>query len=128
MSEDQDISQELNGAFVSGERTWRGQALAPYTEGSRLLLSQIRSEDDAGLFFIWAFLYLHLELKKDRRNAIRLCWDKPAFREAVLDFSAGMTLHDRDLAASIVNAVLDEAGKAETEVIPSGKPAPPGNG
>ena len=127
MSEEQDFSQELNGAFVSGERTWKGQPLAPYTEGSRLLMSQIRSEDDAGLFFIWAFLYLHLELKKDRKNAIRLCWDRPAFREAVLDFSAGMSLADRDRAAAIVNAVLDESAKAETEVIPSGRPAPPGN-
>ena len=127
MSEEQDFSRELNGAFVSGERTWKGQPLAPYTEGSRLLMSQIRSEDDAGLFFIWAFLYLHLELKKDRKNAIRLCWDRPAFREAVLDFSAGMSLADRDRAAAIVNAVLDESAKAETEVIPSGRPAPPGN-
>jgi len=127
VSEEQDFSQELNGAFVSGERTWKGQPLAPYTEGSRLLMSQIRSEDDAGLFFIWAFLYLHLELKKDRKNAIRLCWDRPAFREAVLDFSAGMSLADRDRAAAIVNAVLDESAKAETEVIPSGRPAPPGN-
>jgi len=127
VSEEQDFSRELNGAFVSGERTWKGQPLAPYTEGSRLLMSQIRSEDDAGLFFIWAFLYLHLELKKDRKNAIRLCWDRPAFREAVLDFSAGMSLADRDRAAAIVNAVLDESAKAETEVIPSGRPAPPGN-
>lgn len=127
MSEEHDFTQELNGAFVASDRTWKGEPLAPYTEGSRLLLSQIRSEDDAGLFFIWAFLYLHLELRKDRKNAIRLCWDRPAFREAVLDFSAGMTIHDRDLAAAIVNAVLDEAAKAETEVIPSGRPAPPGN-
>lgn len=112
---------------MADARTWKGQPLAPYTEGSRLLMSQIRSEHDAGLFFIWAFLFLHIELKKDRKNAIRLCWDRDAFREAVLDFSAGMTLADRDIAATLVNAVLDEAANAETEIIPSGKPAPPGN-
>lgn len=127
MAEDADISAELDGAFISGERTWKGQPLAPYTEGSRLLMAQVRSEHDAGLFFIWAFLYLHLELKKDRKNAIRLCWNREAFREAVLDFSSGMTMADRDSAAVIVNAMLDEAARAETEVQPSGKPPPPGN-
>lgn len=127
MADETDISAELDGFFVSGERTWKGQPLAHYTEGSRLLMAQIRSEEDAGLFFIWAFLYLHIQLKKDRKNAIRLCWNRDAFREAVLDFSCGMTMADRDSAAVIVNAMLDEAAKAETEVQPTGKPAPPGN-
>lgn len=127
MPEDPDITQELNGVFVCGERSWKGQPLAPYTEGSRILLSQIRGDEDAGLFFIWAFLYLHLELKRDRKAAVRLCWDKDAFRMAVLDFSSAMTSADRDHAASIVNSVLDEAAKAETEVLPSKASAPPGN-
>jgi hypothetical protein len=127
MAEETDLSAELDGAFVSGERTWKGQPLAPYTEGSRLLMAQVRSEDDAGLFFIWAFLYLHLELRKDRKNAIRLCWNREAFREAVLDFSSGMTIADRDSAAAVVNAMLDEAAQAETEVQATGRPAPPGN-
>ncbi len=127
MAEETDLSAELDGAFVSGERTWKGQPLAPYTEGSRLLMAQVRSEEDAGLFFIWAFLYLHLELKKDRKNAIRLCWNREAFREAVLDFSSGMTIADRDSAAAVVNAMLDEAARAETEVQATGRPAPPGN-
>lgn len=128
MSEETDLSQELNGSFVTTDRLWKGQPLAPYTEGSRLLMSQIRSEHDAGLFFIWAFLFLHLQLKKDRKAAIRLCWDRDAFREAVLDFSSGMSMADRDQAGAIVNAMLDEAARAETEVIPSGRPVgPPGN-
>ena len=127
MAEETDISAELDGAFVSGERTWKGQPLAPYTEGSRLLMAQVRSEEDAGLFFIWAFLYLHLELRKDRKNAIRLCWNREAFREAVLDFSSGMTIADRDAAAAVVNSMLDEAARAETEVQATGRPAPPGN-
>lgn len=127
MAEETDLSAELDGAFVSGERTWKGQPLAPYTEGSRLLMAQVRSEEDAGLFFIWAFLYLHLELRKDRKNAIRLCWNREAFREAVLDFSSGMTIADRDSAAVVVNAMLDEAARAETEVQATGRPAPPGN-
>lgn len=128
MSEEQDLSLELNGSFVVDQRAWKGQPMAAYTEGSRLLMSQIRSEHDAGLFFIWAFLFLHIELKKDRKNAIRLCWDRDAFREAVLDFSSAMTQADRDAAATLVNVMLDEANRAETEVIPSGRPVgPPGN-
>lgn len=129
MSEESDIAQELDGAFVLNTRTWKGQVLAPYTEGSRILLAQIRGKEDVGLYFIYAFLFLHLELKKDRRNAIRLCWDKEAFREAVLDFSSEMSISDRDHAATIVSSILDEAEKAETEAIPSAKPlGPPGNG
>ena len=129
MSENDDISSELDGAFVSGTRAWKGEALAPYTEGSRILMAQIRSKDDVGLYFIYAFLFLHLELKKDRKHAIRLCWNKEAFREAVLDFSSEMTSSDRDQAASIVTSMIDEADKAETEAIPSAKPVgPPGNG
>ena len=127
MSEEENLQAELDGAFVSGTRTWKDRPLAPYTEGSRLLLSQIRSEDEGGLFFIYAFIFIHLELARDRRAAIRLCWDKPAFREAVIDFSAGLSLADRDRAAAIVNAVLDESARAETEVPPTGRPAPPGN-
>jgi hypothetical protein len=129
VSEESDISKELDGSFVSDVRSWKGQVLAPYTEGSRILMAQIRGKEDVGLYFIYAFLFLHLELKKDRRNAIRLCWDKDAFREAVLDFSSEMSINDRDHAASIVTSILDEAEKAETEAIPSPKPlGPPGNG
>lgn len=128
MSEDQDIAKELDGSFVADVRTWKGQVLAPYTEGSRILMAQIRGKEDVGLYFIYAFLFLHLELKKDRRNAIRLCWDKDAFREAVLDFSSKMSMGDRDRAAAIVTSMLDEAEKAETEAIPTSKPIdPPGN-
>lgn len=128
MSEDQDIAKELDGSFVADVRTWNGQVLAPYTEGSRILMAQIRGKEDVGLYFIYAFLFLHLELKKDRRNAIRLCWDKDAFREAVLDFSSEMSMGDRDRAAAIVTSMLDEAEKAETEAIPTSKPiGPPGN-
>lgn len=128
MSEEQDLAKELDGSFVANVRTWRGQVLAPYTEGSRILMAQIRGKEDVGLYFIYAFLFLHLELKKDRRNAIRLCWDKDAFREAVLDFSSDMSISDRDHAAAIVTSILDEAERAETEAIPSTKPLePPGN-
>lgn len=127
MSEDSDLSQELNSAFVAESRLWKGQPLAAYTEGSRLLLSQIRQPGDSGLFFIYAFIFLHLELAKDRREAIRLCWDKDAFREAVLDFSMPLSSADRTDAAALVNAIIDEADRAETQVIPSGRPSPPGN-
>ena len=74
----EDIIDELNQAFVSLERTFKGYSLAPYTEGSRLLLLQTRSDDDSSVWFIWAFLYLHILLNKNRKEAIKLAWDKNA--------------------------------------------------
>lgn len=125
MSE-QDYSAELDAAFVADERTWQGQKIAPYTEGSRLLLSQIRSDQDSPLFFVYSFLFLHLQLAQDRRAAVRLAWDRDAFREAVLDFSEKFGEAEREQAGSIVGAMVDEASKARTEPVPTGRPGPPG--
>lgn len=127
MSDEIQIEQELDGSFVRPERVWRGQPVAPYTEGSRLLMAQLRDEADGPLFFVYAFLFLHLELARDRKSAIRLAWNKDAFREAVLDFANGLTGAERDQAGALVSAIIDEAAKARTEIIPTGGPsAPPG--
>jgi hypothetical protein len=56
-------------------------ALAPYTEGSRLLLLQAKTDDDVPLFFVWAFVFLHIQLAKNRKETIKLAWDKEAFRD-----------------------------------------------
>jgi hypothetical protein len=126
MSQEQDYSAELDAVFVADERLWQGQKIAPYTEGSRLLLSQVRSENDSPLFFVYSFLFLHLELARDRRAAIRLAWDRDAFREAVLNFSDKFCEEDRQQAGAIVAAMVDQASKARTEPVPSGKAGPPG--
>ena len=127
MSEELKLEDELNAAFVSPDRFFKGEKLAPYTEGSRLLCLQVRDEGDSSLWFVWSFLYMHLLLAKDRRAAIRLAWDRDAYREKLLDWMADKTEADRAVASQLVAAILDEAAKGAVEVIPSGGPQPPGN-
>lgn len=128
MSEDIRLEDELNASFVSPERFFKGDKLAPYTEGSRLLCLQVRDDADSSLWFVWSFLYMHLMLAKDRRAAIRLAWDKDAFREKLLEWISDKTDHDRTTANNLVGSILDEAEKAKVEVLPpTGPQAPPGN-
>lgn len=129
MSDDLKLDAELDGSFVTPDRFFKGEKLATYTEGSRLLCLQVRDEADSPIWFVWSFLYMHLLLAKDRRSAIRLAWDREAFREKLLDWISDKNDEDRSAASSLVGSVLDEAAKARVEVIPSGGlQAPPGNG
>jgi len=130
MSEELQLEAELNAAFVAPDRLYKGEPLAPYTEGSRLLCLQVRDEADSPIWFIWSFLYMHLLLAKDRRSAIRLAWDKDAYREKLLDWIADKTEEDRAAAGALVGSILDEAARGRVEVLPpSGPQAPPsGNG
>ena len=48
------LDSELNSVFASPEREFMGEALAPYTEGSRLLLLQAKTDDDVPLFCLFA--------------------------------------------------------------------------
>lgn len=128
MSDELQLEAELNAAFVSPERLFRGQPLAPYTEGSRLLCLQVRDDADSPIWFVWSFLYMHLLLAKDRKSAIRLAWDRDAFREKLIDWIADKTDDDRQAASDLVGAILDEASRGRVEVIPpAGPQAPPGN-
>lgn len=126
-ADDLKIEEELNAAFVAPQRTFRGEALAPYTEGSRLLCLQVRDDADSSIWFVWSFVYMHLLLARDRRAAIRLAWDKDAFREQLLDWIADKTDQDRLAAGELVGSILDEAAKGRVEVIPTAVQAPPGN-
>ena len=128
MNEELQLEAELNAAFVSPERLFLGQPLAPYTEGSRLLCLQVRDEADSPIWFVWSFLYMHLLLAKDRKSAIRLAWDRDAFREKLIDWIADKTEDDRLAASTLVSSILDEAARGRVEVVPpSGPQAPPGN-
>lgn len=129
MSDDIRLEDELNSSLVSPVREFRGDALAPYTEGSRLLCLQVRDDADSSIWFVWSFVYMHILLAKDRKAAIRLAWDKDAFRDQLLEWIADKTEADRIVASNLVAAILDEANKARVEVIPpAGPQAPPGNG
>jgi hypothetical protein len=117
------LDSELNSAFISQERDFCGEKLAPYTEGSRLLLMQAKTDEDVPLFFVWSFLFLHIQLAKSKREAIKLAWDKDAFREKVLDWADTKTAKDREEATNLVGFILEEASKGVVEPITKGLPS-----
>lgn len=121
------LDDELNATFVRPSRDYKGQPLAEYTEGSRLLMIQCKDQQDSSVYFIWSFLYLHILLAKNRKEAIKLAWDKDAFREKVLDWVADKTSEDRELATNIVSSIIDEASKARVSVVQSGEGTTLGN-
>lgn len=85
------LEQDLDEAFIAPDTFFKGEKLAPYTEGSRLLMLQVRDEADSAIYFVWSFVYIHILLAQDRRAAIKLAWDRDAFREKLLDWSENMT-------------------------------------
>lgn len=126
MSEES-LQQELDQAFISEDRYFKDQKLAPYTEGSRLLMIQVRDEADSPIFFVYAFIYIHILLAKNRKAALKQAWDKELFRDKVMEWSETMSEQDRDAASLLVANILTESNKPKVNVIPSGVPQPPGN-
>ena len=121
------LLQELDNSLISPDRYFKDQKLAPYTEGSRLLMLQVRDDSDSAIYFVWSFIYLHILLAEDRKKTIRLAWDKDAFREKLMDWIAEMSEEDRNTASVMCSSILAEANKARVNVIPSAIAAPPGN-
>ena len=119
------LEEELNSVFIVPEREFNGEALAPYTEGSRLLLLQAKTDDDVPLFFVWAFVFLHIQLAKNRKETIRLAWDKDSFRDKVLQWADTKTEAQREQATALVGSILEEASKGIVEPIKTG--SQPGN-
>ena len=103
------LEEELNSAFISPEKEFMGDKLAPYTEGSRLLLLQVRDDEDSSFYFIWSFIYVHILLAKNKKEAIKLAWNKNLFREKIMEYIEGKTEADREVATTIVSKILDEA-------------------
>jgi hypothetical protein len=122
------LEEELNSAFISPEKDFMGEKLAPYTEGSRLLLMQVRDDNDSSIYFIWSFIYVHILLAKNKKEAIKLCWNRDLFREKIMDYIDGKTDENRESATSIVSAMLDEAQKGKVDVIPQPHQPDLGNG
>lgn len=113
------LEEELNSSFVSPEREFMGEKLAPYTEGSRLLMLQTYDEADSSIFFVWAFIYMHTQLAKNRKDAIKLAWNKDLFRDKVLEWADNKTEADREIATSLVTSIINQANKGQVEVVPS---------
>lgn len=117
-----EILDELSATFVSPDREFKGKKLAPYTEGSRLLLLQIRDDGDSSLYFVYSFIFIHILLKDNRKDAINLCWKKDEFRERLFDYIAKFNNNDLAEASALVGKIIEEAGRGQVEIIPDGKP------
>lgn len=111
------LNDELNSAFIANERQFKGEAIAPYTEGSRLLLLQVRDEHDSSVFFIWSFLYMHIQLAKSKKDAIKLAWNRDLFREKVMDWIENKNEQDRAEATNIVSSIIEQSQKGQVESI-----------
>ena len=116
------LDDELNSVFVTPSRQFKGEELATYSEGSRLLMMQVRGEHDSPMFFVWSFLYLHIQIKKNRKEAIRLAWDKDSFREKIMEWADTMNESDRERGTAIVGEILEEAGKGQVTSLSVGPP------
>ena len=112
-----EILDELNASFVSPEREFKGRKLAPYTEGSRLLLLQIRDDGDSSLYFVYSFIFIHILLKENRKEAINLCWKKDEFRERLFDYISKYNNSDLSEASALVGQIIEEAGRGQVAVI-----------
>jgi len=116
------LDEELNSAFISPEKEYMGEKLAPYTEGSRLLLLQVRDDNDSSIYFIWSFIYTLIQIAKNRKEAVKLAWNKDLFREKVIEFIENKTEADRILATDLVTEIIEEANKGRIELVPQGGP------
>jgi hypothetical protein len=120
------LDDELNGSFVKPGRDYKGETIADYTEGSRLLMLQCKEPQDSSVYFIWAFLYIHILIAKNRKEAIKLAWNKDEFRDQLLGWIEDKTEADRILATNIVSEMIEEASRAKVSVVLSGN-TPSGN-
>jgi hypothetical protein len=114
------LDDELNGSFVRPGRDYKGDAKADYTEGSRLLMLQCKEPQDSSVYFIWAFLYIHILIAKNRKEAIKLAWNRDEFRDQLLGWIEDKTEDDRTLATNIVSEMIEEASRAKVSVVLSG--------
>jgi len=121
------LDEELNSAFVAPNKEYMGEPLANYTEGSRLLLMQVRDDADSSIYFVWSFIFIHLQLFKNRKEATKLDWNRDLFREKLLEYIDGKTEADRDIATSIVSSMIEEASKGRVEIIPTPNSPDSGN-
>lgn len=122
------LEEELNSAFISPEREFMGEKLAPYTEGSRLLLLQVRDDEDSSSYFVSAFLYMHIQIAKNKKDAIKLAWNKDLFREKVFDWASKKTSADMAIGTTLVSAILEEAMNGKVDVVSGvGQQEPMGN-
>src|SRR6267142_1273775 len=98
---------------VRPKYSFKGQELAPYSRGTRILYGMISDDRDLVIYRVMAFLYIHLN---PRSEVIPMVWgDINKFREKMIDYRE--TLSDQDIEEA--NKLVDEIlrSDAETRVV-----------
>jgi hypothetical protein len=80
---------------------------------------QVYDEADSSIFFVWAFVYMHIQLEKNRKEAIKIAWNKDLFRDKVLSWADSKTEMDREVATALVSSIIADSNKGQVEVIPT---------
>lgn len=99
------LNKNLDKTFALGERQFKGQKLNKFTLGHRIILNQVREEQDSTEFFIWSTLFC---LITPRERLVELGWEKNKFRGAVLDWADKFAEEDFVEAVKIVEDVFKE--------------------
>ena len=99
------LNKNLDKTFALGERQFKGQKLNKFTLGHRIILNQVREEQDSTEFFIWSTLFC---LVTPRERLVELGWDKNKFRGAVLNWADKFAEEDFVEAVKIVEDVFKE--------------------
>lgn len=105
VKDDEVLAKNLDKTFALGERQFKGQKLNKFTLGHRIILNQVREEQDSTEFFIWGTLFC---LVNQREKLVELGWDKNKFRKAVLDWADKFVEEDFIEAVKIVEDVFRE--------------------
>ena len=105
VKDDEVLAKNLDKTFALGERQFKGQKLNKFTLGHRIILNQVREEQDSTEFFIWSTLFC---LVTPREKLVELGWDKNKFRGAVLNWADKFVEEDFVEAVKIVEDVFKE--------------------
>ena len=105
VKDDEVLAKNLDKTFALSERQFKGQKLNKFTLGHRIILNQVREEQDSTEFFIWSTLFC---LTTPREKLVELGWDKNKFRGAVLDWADKFVEEDFIEAVKIVEDVFRE--------------------
>ena len=105
VKDDEVLAKNLDKTFALGERQFKGQKLNKFTLGHRIILNQVREEQDSTEFFIWSTLFC---LTTPRERLVELGWDKNKFRGAVLDWADKFVEEDFIEAVKIIEDVFKE--------------------
>jgi hypothetical protein len=109
---------DLEKQFLHPGYTWHGIPLRPYSAATEQLFKQVWDQSDVAETVFLEFIFIHIE---DREKLKVLCWDKPLFRGAFLDWLESLgTLTNEDYlkAMEFFEDVRNWARKSSVEVIP----------